>query len=226
MRAATATATLLVLIAIGACGDGGRGGTNADQAESSPPVPVPVPSSRPQRDETMVSQLDSALAAQGIHINEAGRVARHPAAGFEVYWPSGCGRLRTGEPEIVDPDRQQEFQYACDRFDQQGRGCSVYVLQNGRDENGGPPSPTMVVKHVEAVLEHYGVRAQRQRPLDAAGIEGVEVQAVQPAGKGEVWVRGLLVGPSVYVLTAWNTEGELFDDPEAIDFFASFRLVK
>jgi hypothetical protein len=83
----------------------------------------------------------------------------------------------------------------------------------------------MVVRQVEKALEHYGVRAQRQRPLEAPGIEGVEVQAVQPAGKGEVWVRGLLAGPKIYVLTAWNSNGGLFEDPEIADFFASFQLI-
>lgn len=221
MRAGAATAACLLLLTTAACGDGGTG---SGQASSSQPAPVPA--TTPPSRETLPSQLDSVLAAQGIHLNQAGRLARHAAAGFEVFWPSGCGQLRSGEPEIVDPDRRQEFQYACDRFDEQGRGCSIYVLQNGTDENGGPPSPPMVVEQVEAVLEHYGVRSQRQRPLEAPGIEGVEVQAVQPTGKGEVWVRGLLAGPNIYLLTAWNMDGGLFTDPETVDFFASFRLIQ
>lgn len=219
MRGLALTTTLALLFAAGACGDSGRQDTAAAPAATPRPAPA-------GGDATMSSQLDSALAAQGIRLNEAGRLATHSAAGFEVYWPSGCARLRTGEPEVVDPTARQEFQYACDRFNEQGRGCSVYVLQNGQDENGGPPSPPMVVHHIEEVLKHYGVRAERQRPLEAKGIEGVEVQAVQPAGKGEVWVRGLLAGPNVYVLTAWNTAGGLFDDTEVQDFFASFRLIQ
>ncbi len=153
-------------------------------------------------------------------------LAAHSAAGFEVYWPTGCGQLRTGEPEVVDPTARQEFHYACDRFNKEGRGCSVYVIQNAQDENGGPPTPAMVVHHVTEVLKHYGVRPERQRPLQAPGFEGVEVQAVQPASKGEVWVRGLLAGPNVYVLTAWSNDGGLFADTETKDFFASFRLIQ
>jgi hypothetical protein len=224
MRAGAVTTALFALLAVSACGDGGRNDTAATRVEQARPGPARA--ARPAGEAMATSQLDSTLAAQGIRLNEAGRLSTHSAAGFEVYWPSGCGRLRTGEPEVVDPGATQEFQYACDRFDVKGRGCSVYVLQNGKDENGGPPSPTMVVGQVEKVLEHYGVRPQRQRPLESPGIEGVEVQAVEPAGKGEVWVRGLLAGPNVYLLTAWNTEGGLFEDPEALDFFASFRLIQ
>ncbi len=223
MRGGAVTAVLCALLAIGACGGGDRHDTAAKPvAPSRPPA---ARDARPAEETRLSSQLDSALAAQGVLLNEAGRVETYATAGFEVYWPSGCGRLLAGEPEVVDPTVRQEFRYACDRFNTQGRGFSVYVLQNGRDENGGPPSPAMVVQHIEAALAQYGVRAERQRPLEAPGFEGVEVQAVQPAGKGEVWIRGLLVGPHIYVLTAWDTNGGIFEDPEIRDFFASFRLI-
>jgi hypothetical protein len=224
MRAGVLTTALLALLAAGACGDGGRNGTAAKSAGQ--PSAAPAREARPASNEAVVSRLDSTLAAQGVQLDEAGRLSTHSAAGFEVYWPSGCGRLVTGEPEIVDPEVLQEFRYACDRFNVKGRGCSIYVLQNGKDENGGPPSPPMVIRQVEAVLEQFGVRPERQRPLESPGMEGVEVQAVEPAGKGEVWVRGLLAGSSVYLLAAWNTDGGLFEDPEAQDFFASFRLIQ
>jgi hypothetical protein len=224
MRAGAAVVALLALLAAGACGDGGRGGAIPEKTPSSPLRSTQA--TRPDRGATMASQLDSALTAQGIRLNEAGRLATHAAAGFEVYWPSGCGQLQSGEPDVVDPTARQEFHYACDRFEKKGRGCSIYVLQNGEDEGGGPPTPPMVVRQVEQILTHYGVRAERQRPLEAPGMEGVEVQALRPSGKGEVWVRGLLVGPSIYVLTAWSTEGGLFDDTEIRDFFASFRLIQ
>ena len=58
----------------------------------------------------------------------------------------------------------------------------------------------------------------------ADGVEGVEVHGAEPAGPGEVWLRGLLRDQDVYLLLAWNRRGGLFDDPEMADFFASFRL--
>jgi hypothetical protein len=223
MRASAAAMALLALLAAGACGNGGRNDAPVERTER--PLPAPVREKPRTVDQTRATQLDSALTAQGLRLNEAGHPATYAAAGFEVFWPSGCGQLRTGEPGVLYDGARQEFRYACDRFKQDGHGCSVYVVQNGRDEGGGPPSPTMVVHMVEEALTQYSVRAERQRPLKAAGIEGVEVHAVQPGGPGEVWVRGLLAGPTIYVLTAWNTQGGLFDDAEIQDFFASFRLV-
>ena len=57
-------------------------------------------------------------------------------------------------------------------------------------------------------------------------MEGIEVQAVHPSGTGDVWIRGWLAGSTVFMLTAWNNEGGLFADPEAADFFASFKLIQ
>jgi hypothetical protein len=224
MRAGAAATALLVLLALGACGDGGRNDAPVERAER--PLPAPNRDLPPTADQARATQLDSALAAQGLRLNEAGHQASYAAAGFEVFWPSGCGQLRTGEPTVLHDGTRQEFRYACDRNQKVGHGCAVYVVQNGKDESGGPPSPPMVVHMVEDALRQYAVRAERQRPLTLAGIEGVEVQAVQPGGPGEVWVRGLLAGPTIYVLTAWNVDGGLFDDVEIRDFFASFRLVK
>ena len=213
----------LALTLVAAC----KGDDRHDATAGAAPARTgDVPSARADNDGAGVAEFDSALAEQGLHLNNAGRVSPHSAAGFEIYWPSGCGKLRVGEPDAVDPDATQEYLYTCDRFKQPGTGCSVYVLQNGRDENGGPPSPAMVVNNVESVLTHYAVRPERQRPLTAAGMEGVEVQAVEPAGRGEVWVRGLLAGTHMYILTAWNNEGGVFEDEEVKNFFASFRLIQ
>jgi hypothetical protein len=223
MRARLARSVLFALLAAGGCRDGGR-----QEATPSSAAPVPTtsaPTARPGRSASVPAQVDSSLAARGLRLNDGARLATYAAAGFEVYWPTGCGQLQIGEPDQIDDAVRQEFMYACDRFKKKGRGCSVYARRNDVDENGGPPSPPMVVKLVEAALDQYGVRVERQRPIEAPGMAGVEVQAVQPTGKGEVWIRGWLVGPHIYMLSAWNTEGGLFEDPEIHDFFASFKLL-
>lgn len=220
MRISPLGATVVALLLTAGCkGEGPKGQPPVDTRFRAAAAPT-------DRAAAMTAQFDSALAEQGIRLDNTGHLVTQAAAGFEIYWPSGCGQLRAGEPDVVDPDATQEFIYSCDRFKKLGTGCSVYVLQNGRTEDGGPPSPAMVVERVEDFLTRYEVRAERQRPLSAPGIEGVDVQAVEPAGRGEVWVRGLLAGTHVYILAAWNKEGGLFEDAEVRDFFASFRLIQ
>jgi len=37
-----------------------------------------------------------------------------------------------------------------------------------------------------------------------------------------VWLRGLIVGSEVYILSAWSLEGNVWDNPEYMTFFNSF----
>jgi hypothetical protein len=167
-----------------------------------------------------------APAAGGLRMNNDAREETFRNAGFQVCWPSGCGRVKTLEPHIIDPDQTQEFLYTCDERSHSGQGCAVYVLRAGSAEAGPPPGPDQVVSKIEDVLKRYGVRVARQRPLKAPGLEGVEVQATQPSGPGEYWARGLLSGPNIFVISAWDMQGGAFQDQELGDFFASFRVIQ
>ena len=40
---------------------------------------------------------------------------------------------------------------------------------------------------------------------------------------GEVWIRGLLIDGDIYILTAWNNQGGVWDNPDYITFFNSFQ---
>ncbi len=147
----------------------------------------------------------------------------YPDAGFHVYWPSGCTRIVTREPDEWHLGDEQQASYTCERGGVQDRGCSIFAYRNAHASDGSAPDPTMVVARVENVLKSFGAEVVRQRPFSAGGIQGVEVQAEERSGDGQVWVRGVLAGPDIFILAAWNKHGGLFDDTEIRDFFASFR---
>jgi hypothetical protein len=198
-RMTVALATLALLVA---CGDGGDDtpsgeAAGADSAAVDPSVP------------TLIT---------------GGRVQQHADAGFQVFWPSGCGVIKEQVSDGRTRRADRELIYSCDRDGELGEGTSVRVMFGARGPDGEAPDAAFVVALVERQLQRFGVRALRQRPLSADGIEGVEVHAGEPAGPGEVWLRGLLRDRDVYLLLAWNTAGGLFDDPQMTDFFASFRL--
>jgi hypothetical protein len=168
---------------------------------------------------------DSAAAdPSGPTLITEGTVQQHPDAGFQVFWPSGCGVIKEQVSDGRTRRADRELIYSCDRDGELGEGTSVRVMLGARGPDGEAPDAAFVVALIERQLQRFGVRALRQRPLSADGIEGVEVHAGEPAGPGEVWLRGLLRDRDVYLLLAWNTAGGLFEDPQMTDFFASFRI--
>jgi len=203
----------ILLTAAAGCGDDGAQDRQARQAVPGPPAGEPAAPT--VQDETQGPQRERGLR-------------RYPDAGFAVAWPTACSQLMERQNQPADPDAPGsflQFSYTCDDPRFEGRGCAVYAMRDVRTAEGGPANPAWVVDKVEDVLREFGVRAERQRPVSWGAIEGVEVQAVRPGEPGEVWVRGLLTGPDVYILAAWNQKGGCFDDLEMQRFFASFRLL-
>ncbi len=182
---------------------------------------------RPARQEatvdTTTAVVDTVAAASGMQLKTEGFERQHAEAGFQVYWPSGCGKISEKSSNGATERAAQEFIYTCDRDGAPGRGVLVRCLRQAHDADGFAANPRTVVAMIERQLRKTGVQTQRQRPLKADGIEGVEVQATEPEGAGQVWIRGFLVGGDIYILEAWNQAGGLFEDPEVTDFFWSFQ---
>ncbi len=177
----------------------------------------------PEASAEVASAEETMPINENVTLNNDGSVRTHTEAGFSIYWPAGCGRLRESLSDGVTPHAAQEQIYNCEP--EPGRGFSVRHYHRAQTEDGSAASPRFVVDLVEQQMKRYGVTTKRQRPLEGGTIQGVEVQGVHPAGAGEVWIRGLLIGAEVYVLTAWNDQGGLFDDVDVADFFHSFRVI-
>jgi hypothetical protein len=157
-----------------------------------------------------------------------------PDEEFTVVFPSGCSKLvsRANEPDLYEGQRLDEtilVQFVtCDRYEEKGEGCSVRATLNWHDRQGNPGDPSLVIKQVEETLETFGVQVVNQNPVRKdfgknRVIEGVDVQAANPGHEGEVWIRGLLIGGDVFILTAWNLQGGLWNNPEYQAFFDSFQ---
>jgi len=149
---------------------------------------------------------------------------------FEVIWPPGCGKIRN-RTKAANPDAPIEEQVVetailfCDRAGYKEEGCQVSAHLNRTGPDGGPPTPDLVIAMANEILDSFQVNVVEQRPLRLNMIEGVEVRAVDFDEVGEVWMRALLVGSRIYVLTAWKRNGQLFNDPAYYRFFESFRTL-
>jgi|GEM_PF-1771409 len=152
---------------------------------------------------------------------------------FRIVWPSGCAAVHTHllDSDVdngLPPEAETVFYVSCDRDGEKGEGCSVTVWLTARGADGGDPGPSDVVYRVRKVLANYGVtiidqKAVTKRLDEDWVIEGVDVLAASDGGEGQVWVRGLLSGLDMYVLTAWNNDGTIVEDPEYQNFFQSFH---
>lgn len=153
---------------------------------------------------------------------------------FQVVFPSGCGKLvtRSNEPDLFGGEQWNEIiqvNYVfCDRYQETGEGCSVTATFNLHSEDGSMAGPAQVVPRVEATLAEYGAKVISQEVIkkefdNGIIIEGVEIKAKPEMGSGEVWIRGLIVDGDIYILTAWNNEGGLWNNPDYITFFNSFQ---
>ena len=143
---------------------------------------------------------------------------------FRVRWPSGCSQVKTRSRQVDDDAQEQPVIVYCDRNGEKGEGCSVTALFN----ISGGGSPEMVMDRMMKVLGGFGASITNQKPLrkEFEGgfvVEGLDVLASPSSGAGQVWVRGLLVGGDIYLLSAWDQAGEVAHDPEYIAFFESFQ---
>ncbi len=153
--------------------------------------------------------------------------------GFQVTWPSGCRKLkiRANEPEnfVGEEDSHVILVHiaTCDRTGLEGAGCSVTSTFDARSSDGGEAGPEQVLARVRHALKTYSVKVVRQEPVkrefaDGLIVEGVDVFGTGIDGEGEFWVRGLLVYRDIYVLTAWSVEGDLWNNPDYLEFFNNF----
>lgn len=151
---------------------------------------------------------------------------------FKITWPSGCGQLVRRQPN-PDPDadpfeRVDVYTVYCDQNKQKGQGCAVTTIFNLKGKDGGLPAPEDVVARMEEHMKNLGVAVMKQAPVgrefpDGSRIEGLDILAAEPHGAGQAWLRGLLYDGTVYLLSAWNRQGGLWDDPEYVTFFNSFE---
>jgi hypothetical protein len=153
---------------------------------------------------------------------------------FQIVFPSGCGKLvtRSNEPDLFGGEQWDEIiqvnHVFCDRYQENGEGCSVTATFNLHSEDGSMAGPQHVIIRVQEILAEYGAKVISQDVIkkeydNGIFIEGVEVKAKPDMGKGEVWIRGLIVEGDIYILTAWNIEGGVWENSDYITFFNSFQ---
>ncbi|MCP4571785.1 MAG: hypothetical protein GY838_05480 [bacterium] len=155
--------------------------------------------------------------------------------GFKTRFPAGCGAVRENwsEPdEDADPRTAVELVHIfCDQHGEQGSGVSVTAIFNERNDQGEPAGPAEVRARIEEQLSNYNARVVHQMPLrrelpEGRFFEGMDVMAQDNEGPGRVWVRGLLEGSDMYILSAWNKDGGVWTEKEFQDFFNQFELLE
>ena len=224
MRIARLVVALTCLVVLAACGGGAKDdatGTaeTADTTETTETMEIAAAAKSVAAD-TAAATADTTAPT----LTTEGYLNSFVEADFRIYLPAGCGGLSEQISNGATPRAEREFIYTCDRDGAMGSGVRIRVYKQAHDEDGAPPNPRMVTELVKNHLRNSGTRILRQRPLSAAGIEGVDVQAGEDGGPGETWVRGLLAGSDIFILIAWDKEGGLYENPEIADFFASFRV--
>lgn len=153
---------------------------------------------------------------------------------FRVIFPSGCGSVTTrtldqGTTGIDVFEEEYPLSVFCDRNGEMGEGCSVVVFFNGKTAEGDPAGPAEVMARMSSKLASYGARIVHQQPLqkdfgDGVLAEGLDVLAAQEGGSGQVWLRGFLIGSDIYIMSAWDLGGNVFNNPDYQTFFNSFQL--
>lgn len=148
---------------------------------------------------------------------------------FRIIWPSGCSKIKIRTPgDEGDADSPYPVIVSCDRHGEDGAGCSVMVIFNAQGEDGSPAGPDQVMVNMQNLLRDFGAEVKQQSPLhkdfgEGLIVEGLDVLAAQAGGSGQVWLRGLLVGGDIYLLSAWDLSGKVWNNPEYVNFFNSFQ---
>ena len=216
-------ATLLVVIALPVAASGLDNGQDDDPART----PVAEAPRGPVKDADPVNEESMNLSPNPV-------VYQNEGGDFQVVFPRGCGKLvaRSNEPDLFGGEQWDDIiqvnHVYCDRYQKTGEGCSVTATFNLHSEDGSMAGPEQVIPRVEATLAEYGAKIVSpttiQKEFDnGVVIEGVEVLARPEMGKGEVWIRGLLVEGDIYILTAWNNQGGVWKNPDYVTFFNSFQ---
>ena len=189
--------------------------------------------SDPVRDqEKSKSKLSVGDSPENLSVNPVTYISEN--GDFQIIFPGGCGKLvtRANEPDLFGGEEwddivQVTYVY-CDRFQEEGEGCSVKATFNLHGEDGEMAGPGHVVTRVESALKHFQANIVTQEAVkkqydNGILVEGVEILAKPENSPGEIWIRGLLVQGDVYILTAWKNQGGLWKDLEYRTFFNSFQ---
>ena len=152
---------------------------------------------------------------------------------FRVVFPPGCAKLvsKTSDDQASqDPDHPNVLVTItyCDRFQKKGEGCSVSSFFNVQGKDGEGAGTEQVIERIGKFLKTMKVNVNHEYPIkkmlpDSSVVQGFDVLASDPAGVGQAWIRGLLYQGDIYVMSAWNSSGGLWDDPEFQNFFNSFQ---
>jgi len=189
-------------------------------------TPAGAQEASPADSTTTSVRLEDMVGQDSYHYSSA-------EGGFQVTWPSGCGklRIRDNEPDyFVGEENAQRILVhlvVCDRDKMPGEGCSVKATFDVHDAEGGEAGSEQVLARVRRALETYNVKIVEQVPVrrefaDDLVVEGVDVHGTMQTGEGQFWVRGLLSYHDIYILTAWSMHGELWNNPAYQEFFNGF----
>jgi len=201
---------LLLLLSVAACDDGRQ-----PEATVTEKVDLQAALADTTRQGRRPAPTRASLA------DAEGQVFDHPEAGFSIYWPAGCRQVREQESRGATALAEREVILNCVRPD---LAFSVRYLRQAHDQAGNPPHPRFVVALVEQQLHRKAMRTVRQRTLEAASVQGVDVHAEGRDSRKWAWMRALLVGTDVYLLMVIGEDPDLFERPEVSDFFNSFNL--
>lgn len=232
--AAPSSVALLILLpalaaALAACG-GGEGGRQTPDEDAG----TDAAARRPAPFEELAAgdlPLDGWTVRDTTHEDPAdpdrsaaGGPSIYPEAGCSIRWPAGCGRIGRKVSDGATDRAAREFIFAADCRQAEGWRANLHVLRDAHTAQGDPPHPRFVVAIIEERIRDLGARIQRQRPLSDAALQGVEVQAVQRGGEGELWIRGFLAGTDVFVLMVWSPAGGVLRSEAAREFLDSLQL--
>jgi hypothetical protein len=145
---------------------------------------------------------------------------------FEIVWPQGCSRIRIRTQPYGATETSAKLtrvQVWCDREEHEGEGASVVTYFDLKGDFGSPATPRTVIDLVKDLMKKMGVEIASQRPLKRGALEGLEVRCHEPGSTGTAWIEAFLLGSTAYIISAWRSGGDIFDDPQYIRMFDSFR---
>jgi hypothetical protein len=171
-----------------------------------------------KRQEQVAAEDSTAGRPESVYHSREGR--------FEIAWPTGCSRIRirTQPYGATEPSAKlTRVQVWCDREDREGEGASVVTYFDLKDDFGSPATPRTVIELVKDIMQQMGVEIASQRAIKRGALEGIDVRCREPNSTGTVWIEAFLLGSTAYIVSAWRGDGSLFDDPEYVRMFESFR---
>jgi hypothetical protein len=168
--------------------------------------------------EPVVDEVTTTWTPESVYHSREGR--------FDIVWPEGCSRIRirTQPFGATEPTAHlTRVQVWCDRENREGEGASVITYFDLKDDFGSPATPRTVIELVKDIMQKMGVAIASQHPLRRGALEGIQVRCREPNSAGTAWIEAFLLGSNVYIVSAWRGNGDLFDDPQYIRLFDSFR---